>query len=217
MTLTLLEFAQRCLSDIDYEYVTLFDIIKGESASFSTYPDAWCARYLSEKYYENDYVHLKSLYLPLIWGENESKNVSQLQRRIFKEAQDFHIYKGITVPFLFSDSREFITLALNKKEKLSKNKLIHLTTQIHWICHLIFTYKHILENNVDPKEHALQFIEEVMNWQKNSLKQKDKHKEFVTEILSDIRASQMFIAHHETKELGLETLQRTYKDVEKLI
>lgn len=216
MTLSLLEFSQKCLNEIEYEYLTLFDLIKGETASFSTYPEEWCAHYLAEKYYEYDYVHLKSLYLPVLWGENISKNVTPLQNKIFKEAQDFQIYKGITIPFLSSNLREFITIVFSKNERMSNSKFIDVKAKLHMCCQMIFTYKQILEMDTDSQEHVLKFIEEVMAWQKESIKQTDKRKHLVAEILSDIRASQMFIAHHETKELGLETLSRVYKDIENL-
>jgi hypothetical protein len=57
---------------------------------------------------------------------------------------------------------------------------------------------------------------ELAIWQKDYEKQRKKHAAAITEILSDIRAAQMFITHHETKDLGLETLHRTYKDIERL-
>jgi hypothetical protein len=216
MTLSLLEFAQKCLQEVDHDFFTLFDLKQGEDASFSTYPKEWCTRYLSQKYYEHDYVFLKHLYLPVIWGEQISKNVPTAQKQIFKEAQDFNIYKGITVPFLTPNLREFITIAFNKKDKISSNKLLCLSSELHIACQMIFTYKHILESDSDSQAEALQFIEEVENWQKGSMKQKKKRSNAIEEALSDIRVSQLFITHHETKELGLETLHRAYKDIERL-
>lgn len=216
MTLSLLEFTQKCLSDIDHDFLTLFDLKGGEEASFSTYPEQWCERYLSQKYYEHDYVHLKNLYLPIAWGEVFSKDIAPLQKKIFAEAQDFQIYKGITVPFLASNFRQFITIAFNKGGKVNQTKPLRLSQDLHFICQMIFTYKHILEGNPESQDVALQFIDEVATWQKDSKKQKEKQNNAILEILSDIRSSQMFITHHETKDLSLETLHRAYKDVERL-
>ena len=48
-------------------------------------------------------------------------------------------------------------------------------------------------------------------------RKKKLEKEYaVREILSNVLSTQMFIAHHETKELGLETLDKIFKDIERL-
>jgi len=206
-----------CLRNIDHDYVTFFNLQKGEEGSFSTYPEEWCTRYLSQKYDEHDYVHLKNSFLPIVWGEAHTKNISPLQKKIFKEAEDFQIYKGITIPFFASISPEFMTLAFSKREKLSQNKVLRLTCDLQFIYQMIITYKSLLESEHESQDATLKLIEEVVAWQKMGMKKKLSQESAIQDVLSDIRTAQLFITHHETKELGLETLHRAYKDIERLL
>ena len=82
---------------------------------------------------------------------------------------------------------------------------------------MIITYQSLLKTKHESQDAILTLVEEVVAWQKTGMKQKLKQMSAIQEILSDIRTAQLFITHHETKELGLETLHRTYKDVERLM
>ena len=216
MTLSLLEFSQKCLL-IDYDHLTFFDIKNGEESSFSTYPQEWLEHYLAQKYYENDYVLLKNSFLPFAWGERISTNITPLQRQIFKEAQDFHVFKGITIPFSSTRSHGAITLSFSKGEKLPRQRILKLGTELQFFCQMMITYKDILQRENETQDTALNLINELAIWQKECQKQKKQHHTKIMDVLSDIRATQMFISHHETKDLGLETLHRAYKDIERLI
>lgn len=211
-----LKFSQMCLQDIDHDYFTFFNLEKGEPESFSTYPQEWCDHYLSQNYDKHDYVHLKNSFLPVIWGQSVSKNISPLQRKIFKEAEDFQIYKGITVSFRISKSPHFLTLAFGKKERLSSNKIVELTNSLQIINEMIYTYQSLLKADHDSKDRILELTQEIVIWQKMCRKKKLQRELAVREILSDILSTQLFIAHHETKELGLETLHKIFKDIERL-
>ncbi len=217
MTLSLREFSQKCLFGIDHDHLTFFDIKNGEKSSFSTYPEEWLERYLTQKYYENDYVLLKKSFLPFVWGEKISPNITPLQGQIFKEAQDFHVFKGITVPFSSTRSPGALTLSFNKGEKLSPQKILELGTELQFLCQMMITYKDILEKENETQGMALNLVNELTTWQKDYHKQKKQHRTKIMEVLSDIRATQMFISHHETKDLGLETLYRAYQDIERLL
>lgn len=217
MNLSILEFSQKCLFDIDHDYLTFFDLKNGAIPSFSTYPQEWCEYYLTQKYNEGDYVLLKKSFLPFAWGEKISTEISPLQRQIFKEAQDFHIFKGITIPFSSTRSPGAITLAFNKGGKFPQNQILKLGADLHFSCQMIVTYIDLLERGDEAQDTMIQLINELATWQKNCEKQKKKHAHVIMEALSDIRAAQMFISHHETKDLGLETLHRAYKDIERLI
>jgi hypothetical protein len=216
MTPSILEFSQKCLANIDHDYLTLFDLKNGEKASFSTYPEEWCAHYLAQKYNEHDYLHLKNCRLPFAWGENITKDATPAQKKIFQEAQDFHIFRGITVPFSGAKSPGVITIGFNKGEKLPQKKILKLGSDLQFFSHTIITYKELLESDHESQGALLNLINEVTTWQKDCKKQKKKQEDILMEILADIRAAQLFIAHHETKDLGLETLHRAYKDIEKL-
>lgn len=217
MALSLLQFSQKCLIDIDHDHFTFFDIKNGEKSSFSTYPQEWLKHYLAQKYHENDYVLLKNSFFPFAWGEKVSTNITSLQRQIFKEAQDFHIFQGITVPFSSTRSPGAITLSFSKREKLSQQKILKLGTELQFFCQMMVIYKDLLEKGNEAQEMAINLINELTTWQKGYQKQKKQHHAKIMDVLSDIRATQMFISHHETKDLGLETLHRAYKDIERLI
>jgi len=211
--LSVLEFAQLCLKDIDHEFLTLFDNNKGQAGSISTYPDAWCERYILQKYNEHDYAFLKHLYLPVIWGEHIAKDMPPIQKRIFQEAQDFQIYKGITIPYISTNNREFMTLSFHKGEKLSSNKLQSLSMELRNLGQIIFCYKRILENGACDAQIALQFLEEVALWKDQYRQCKKNHQLTINDMLNDVKTCQLFITHHETKELGLDLLRRLYEDI----
>lgn len=211
--ISVLEFAQRCLKDIDYEFLTLFDNNRGQEGSISTYPDAWCERYIAQKYHEHDYALLKHLYLPVVWGENMVKDMPPIQKKIFHEARDFQIHKGITIPFLSTNAREFITLTFHKNEKLSRHKLQSLSMELRNTGHIIFCYKQIFEKGTWDAQMALHFLEEVALWKDQYRHYKKSRQLAINDILNDIKTCQLFIAHHETKDLGIDLLKRLYKDI----
>lgn len=215
---SLLEFSQKCLTDIGHEHFSFVHSKKEDVTILSTYPEEWIERYSTQKYYKWDYGLIKNLYLPYAWGRNISKDATLIQMQIFKEAEDFRIFKGITIPFSSKDSNGIISLAFNKSEKFPLHKILRVGTELRLSYHLIITYKDLLETSGDEAQNAtLKLIHELAVWQRDYEKQRKKHTSAIMEILSDIRAAQMFIIHHETKDLGLETLHRAYKDIERLI
>lgn len=220
MSLPLLTFAQKCLTDIDHDYLTFFDLRKGIEGSFSTYPSLWIDRYLSQKYYETDYAFTKKSLLPFAWGEFLSPHLSGAQKHIFKEAQDFQITKGITAPLFPLQTSGVLSIAFHKKERLTQAKILTLGSDLQFSCQLIMAYQNLLEINHKTDEFKkmnFDFMNQVTSWKKNHQKRKKDQYLIFQEILSNIKAAQLFIAHHETKELALETLHRTYKNIERLI
>jgi hypothetical protein len=213
---SLLDFSQKCLLGIDHEYYSFVESKKDKVTIYSTYAPEWVERYLAEKYYESDYGLVKNLFLPYAWGQNFSKDMTSLQKKIFMEAEDFRIFKGITVPFFAKDSSSTISLAFNKGEKLAHHKILSLSTDLLLPCQLIITYKELLDHGDDAQPTTLKLINELAVWQKDCEKKRKKHASTIMEILSDVRAAQMFISHHETKDLGLENLHRACKDIERL-
>ncbi|MBM3468728.1 MAG: hypothetical protein FJX71_04790 [Alphaproteobacteria bacterium] len=211
-----LDFAQKCLVDIDHDYLTFFDLKKGADSSFSTYPQQWCDRYVEQKYYVNDFVHMRRSPIPFAWGEKISKSMASHQVKIFKEAQDFGIFKGITSLFSSGNTQGAITLSFNKNEKLTQSKILKIGQDLQHICQLIATYKDLLEMDPNSCKEITLFLEEVAQWQKENKKQKKRKNLLLQEVLSDIRAAQMLIEHHETKECALEALHRISKDIERL-
>jgi len=214
----LLKFSQKCLTDIGHEHFSFVHSKKEDVTILSTYPEEWIERYSAQKYYKWDYGLVKNQYLPYAWGGNISKDATPIQMQIFKEAEDFRIFKGITIPFSSRDSKGIISLAFSKKEKLSPRKILRIGTELRLSYYLIIIYKDLLEaGGSEAQSAALRLIHELAMWQRDYEKQKKKHTSAIMEILSDIRAAQMFIIHHETKDLGIETLHRAYKDIERLI
>jgi hypothetical protein len=216
MKLTPLEFSQKCLANIDYNYLILFDFNKGYDSTLSTYPQEWCAHYTSQDYQDFDYPLQKKTLLPFGWGEKLTKDLSPMQRKIFKEAQDFNIYTGLIVPYSLPDSSGVLALTFGKSEKLSYSKIQKLSLELHFYSQLVVTYTNQLKKGDILQDSVLQLFNELESWQKESEKQKKKKESEIREIMSDIRATQMFISHHETKDLGLETLERAYRDLQRL-
>lgn len=216
MNLTLLEFAQKCLVDVDHDYFSYVETKGANLTLTTTYPTEWQERYFSQNYQAHDYGLLKSSFLPFAWGEKISRDASPLQRQIFKEAQDLKICKGITVPFSSPAAPGVISIAFSNGGKFTKSEILTLTSDLIFSTHLIRSYAHLLEQPEDTKEDALKLINEVATWQKDKRIQRKNYEAVLGEALSDIRAAQMFISHHETKELGLEALHRVYKDIERL-
>jgi hypothetical protein len=213
---SLLDFSQKCLLNVDHEHFSFVDSKKEAISIHSTYSEEWVERYLTKKYYESDYGLIRNLFLPYAWGTNISKDTTPLQKQIFKEAEDFRIFKGITIPFFSKESNAAISLSFNKGEKLPRHKILELDAQLRLPCQLIITYKDLLDRGDEGQETTLKLINELALWQKDHEKQRKKHASAIMEILSDIRAAQMFISHHETKDLGLKTLHRVFKDIERI-
>jgi hypothetical protein len=213
---SLLDFSQKCLLGIDHEYFSFVDSKEDIVSIHSTYPAEWVERYLAQKYYENDYGLVKNLFLPYAWGQNFSKDMTSLQKKIFMEAEDFHIFKGITIPFSARKSSKTISLSFKKREKLSSRKVLSLGAELLLPCQLIITYKELLERGDEAQATAIKLINELTVWQKNCEKKRKQRASLILEILSDVRAAQMFISHHETKDLGLESLHKACKDIERL-
>jgi polyhydroxyalkanoate synthesis regulator phasin len=217
MTLSVLDFSKKALMDIDHDYFVFFDSNNTNYDVFTTYPQEWQERYFAQNYQANDYGLLKSTFLPFTWGEKNSNDISLLQKQIFKEAQDLAIFKGITVPFSTSGYPGALTIAFNKGGKIPQSQFLKQSADLHFACRLLITYKDLVKQGDVGHEAALKLIHELATWQKDCQRQKEKHAQKIMEALSDIRAAQMFIMQHETKDLGLETLHRAYKDVERLI
>jgi hypothetical protein len=159
---SLLEFSQKCLLDIDYEHFSFVDSRKENVSIHSTYPEEWVSHYLAQKYYESDYGLVRNLFLPYAWGENiSSKNTSSLQKKIFMEAKDFHIFKGITLPFFARESNSTISLSFNRGEKLPSHKILELSTDLQLPCQLIIAYKNVLDHGDETQAIALRLINEL--------------------------------------------------------
>ena len=217
MHLSLLEFSQRCLTHIDYNFLVYFDSKEGVDPTLSTYPEEWCTHYKSQNYHKHDFVLQNSSYFPFHWGEYLSKSLSPIQNQIFNEARDFDIYKGITIPIFSENASGALTLTFDKSQTLSQAKTQSLASDLHLYSQMMLTYKTLLKTNPDNNESTIDLLRELSIWQRNRAKQEKKEKSQILDLLSDIRTTQLFIAHHETKELGLETLQRAYQDLEKLL
>jgi LuxR family quorum-sensing system transcriptional regulator CciR len=65
------------------------------------YPPAWCTRYFERKYYRIDptLIHAPSFTRPYLWRDLEHLcDLDQRQRSFLREASDFGLRHGVTVP-----------------------------------------------------------------------------------------------------------------------
>jgi len=106
---------QPTLSDkrIFNSYEDLGGFIDSKFQIFHTYSQIWVDHYTKEKYYLIDpvYVTPQQEYIPYIWREEHVERVQTSQKKLFNEARDFNISKGITLNFGSSGSNcHYLTL-----------------------------------------------------------------------------------------------------------
>lgn len=216
MKISPLEFSKKCLANIDYNYLVLFDLNKRYDQTVSTYPEEWGAYYKTQNYQDIDYPIQRKSFIPFGWSENLTKDLSPAQKRIFKEARDFDIYSGLIVPFNSLRHKTVMCLAFDRSEKLTTSKIQNLSLELIFYSQLITTYSELLNQDGVIQDSLLNLFNELEGWQKENMRQKKRRESDIQGIMSDIRTSQMFISHNETRDLSLDTLERAYLDLKRL-
>ncbi len=91
----------------DYGFSTFaFEIVRGTQQANKTlslmtnYPDEWIERYIKEGYFRDDPVHRRAhgSLVPFEWSDILDSDVSQKAGLIFREAGEFNIRDGLTIP-----------------------------------------------------------------------------------------------------------------------
>ena len=102
----------------DIERYAFVDILnvgqeKNIKGFLTTYPQAWLEHYVENKYHNHDPVFLScgKMRLPFNWDRKTLQNLTPIQKQIFKDATDFNIKCGTTIPlFPRADGQSFLTI-----------------------------------------------------------------------------------------------------------
>lgn len=93
-----------------------------------TYDQEWTQHYIQKQYNLCDPVYLafETLYNPYAWDFSKSQDLSPKQKVLFKEASDFGLCSGLTVPIvdLVSRTRSFMTI-IGDTKNLHKTEILH--------------------------------------------------------------------------------------------
>jgi DNA-binding CsgD family transcriptional regulator len=79
----------------------------------TTYPKAWQDHYVQNQYYNYDPVFLSfgKMRLPFNWDKRTLEGLTPIQQQIFKDASDFDIKHGTTIPLIpRPDGQSFLTI-----------------------------------------------------------------------------------------------------------
>jgi Autoinducer binding domain. len=103
----------------DCDHYSLVD----ENIIYSSYPQEWLNHYKQNNYANTDFVHLtaQNKLLPFSWGEFSTHQITTEQRNIFREARDFNINAGITIP-LIKERFSAITLSTSLSQSKIESK-----------------------------------------------------------------------------------------------
>lgn len=113
--------------------------------SYSTYPKKWVKKYVENGYYVDDPVCVVpcKYRLPFHWDVHFFKNLTKNQQKIFKEAKEFGIISGTTIPLIQSDEfyQSYLTI-LN--QNLVKNW--SLLSKLFMVGNMYFIEKRRIES-----------------------------------------------------------------------
>lgn len=110
-----------------------------------TYEQEWVDHYLARQYQVFDpvFLSLKTLWKPKVWDYSSDTKMSDKQRTLLKEASDFNLCSGITLPLtdLASGSRSFLTF-IGKSHLLRSSKS---SQTLAWLGRLFYEKKASLD------------------------------------------------------------------------
>lgn len=81
--------------------------------AYNTYPEGWEKRYKQKEYYLRDpvFAALKNAAVPFSWSTDDFDDILPVQKTLMKEARDFGICLGITIPLIpHSTFHGFVTI-----------------------------------------------------------------------------------------------------------
>lgn len=164
------------------------------STIVSSMPEEWLKIYREKGYEHADYPlqQAQTTHLPFLWGEAHNKNITPLQEKIYRHAQDFEIYQGIAIPLWFQEKADTLILVFGAQEKLTAKRLYEKGGTYQMIGH-IFTLYHRLQSVKNPEL----LLEELQEWMGEMKKIEDVKKARVRQWLMDIRLSRLFLEQHQ--------------------
>ena len=123
-----------------------------------SYPSSWSKHYNKSQYYLND-PRLKDfgkIHSPVIWDlEKNINELSPIQQRIFREAGDFNIRHGITIPFYVEKgTQDFLTVLNIKKISPEALRIITMVASIYFEKKNLFESKDLI-SKLTPREYGV--------------------------------------------------------------
>lgn len=116
---------------------TVFDLGNQEKKMdlFDTYPREWMEHYVKNQYFEHDKVlDWKNVRLPFGWKiDSLLDEASPTQKRLYQEAGDFGVCKGLIIPFISKDNEKNFLAVLDVVHP--HPDMVHtlsLASQLYW-------------------------------------------------------------------------------------
>lgn len=115
----------------------------------SSYPTEWIDLYFKKKFFSIDPIlnKTKQSMIPFLWGEEHSPEIFRNDNDsdyLFRNANDYGIYKGITVPIYDENNAiSSMTLTFDKKEIINDTSFFALVghmNNIGRVCHKLHRF-----------------------------------------------------------------------------
>jgi len=145
------------LNRIDDSKVIQLRVIKPEHNNFFiwNYPKEWANHYVSQDFSQIDPVveKLKNHFNPFIWGEGyfspQDLDLEEKEQFI-KDAQDYNLYQGITVPLgSYRKIEGAITIAFSRNKPISNTAFFAITAHLRNLGNMIFKLQDHREGKLD--------------------------------------------------------------------
>ena len=145
--------------------------IKNNEVAVGTYPKEWQNLYIQNNFSEVDpvVIKLKNSFNPILWGENYySHEDLDLDTKVefVKNAQDFKIYQGISVPLgNYLGAQGAMTIAFKKNKFISETSFFCMAAHLRTIGNTIFKLQDFIDDKINI---PLEEYEELFKFLKNS-------------------------------------------------
>ncbi|WP_192385353.1 LuxR family transcriptional regulator [Mesorhizobium silamurunense] len=128
---------------LTFAYLSLPLQPSGEPKLISNYPPPWTAHYLQNRYQNLDPIVLRARCggCPFLWEPDlRGAEISQVQQRLFAEAAEFGICRGLTIPIV---DRRGCVAAMTFAADEPNSAFLRVAKQYEQALQLMATYFHI--------------------------------------------------------------------------
>ncbi|MBY0462891.1 MAG: LuxR family transcriptional regulator [Alphaproteobacteria bacterium] len=125
----------------------------------TTYPKAWLDHYLENKYYNHDPIFLNygKMQLPFKWDKRTLDGLIPIQKQLFKDAADFNIKLGTTIPLLPRiDGQSFLTILDHANIHPNISYTLTLAAQLYYDRRRIIDANHHINTLTHREKEILQ-------------------------------------------------------------
>jgi len=128
-------FEYYCIERYAFVDISNLEGEKNIKGFLTTYPKAWQDHYVQNKYHNYDPVFLSfgKMRLPFNWDKKTLEKLTPIQQQIFKDASDFDIKYGTTIPLIpRSDGQSFLTILDHENINPFIIYILTLATQLYY-------------------------------------------------------------------------------------